>query len=266
MGTRLAALLMAGGLTACAARAAPAATATFTPQQRAQVVQILRNAMKRDPSILRDAIVVLQADNDRLEAQAQHAAITNQKNTLFESSDPSAGNPRGKVTIVEFFDPRCPYCRQLEPMLAKFVSKDGDIRVVYKDFPILGPASELGSRALLAARLQGRYEALRQTLMGSASSDFTQASIRIAAEKAGLDWRSLQRDMNSAGVREKLVENKALAQALGIDGTPTFVIGEKIVEGADIPTIAAAVANARHDRSHDQSKPTAGLSTSAQQR
>jgi protein-disulfide isomerase len=254
---------MAGGLTACAAKAVPAATATFTPQQRAQVVQILRDAMKRDPSILRDAIVVLQSDNDRLEAQAQHAAITNQKNFLFDSSDPSAGNPRGNVTIVEFFDPRCPYCRQLEPMLARFVSKDGNIRLVYKDFPILGPASELGSRALLAARLQGHYEALRQILMGSASSDFTQASIRIAAEKAGVHWPSLERDMTSAGVRKKLMENKTLAQALGIDGTPTFVIGEKIVEGADIPTIAAAVANARHDRSRDQSKPAAGSSTSA---
>jgi protein-disulfide isomerase len=263
MGARLVALMMAGGLTACAAKAVPSATATFTPRQRAQVVQILRDAMKRDPSILRDAIVELQSDNDRLEAQAQHAAIANQNAPLFDSSDPSAGNPRGNVTIVEFFDPRCPYCRELEPTLEKFVSKHGNIRVVYKDFPILGPASELGSRALLAARLQGRYAALRQILMGSASSDFTQASIRIAAEKAGLDWPSLERDMNSGGVRGKLVKNKALAQALGIDGTPTFVIGEKIVEGADIPTIAAAVANARHDRSRDRSKPTVALSTSA---
>jgi protein-disulfide isomerase len=263
IGVRLVALLMAGGLAACAARAAPVASATFTPQQRTQIVQILRDAMKRDPTILRDAIVVLQADNNRLEAQAQHAAIMNQKSMLFDSNDPSTGNPHGSVTIVEFFDPRCPYCRQLAPMLTRLVSKDGAIRLVYKDFPILGPASELGSRALLAAQLQGRYEALRAALMGNASTDFTLASIRSAAEKVGLDWPSLVREMNSAETRRKLSENKALAQTLGIDGTPTLVIGQKIIEGADIPTIAAAVVNARHDRSLDQSKPRVSLSTPA---
>lgn len=257
---RIVSLLLAGGLTACAARAAPIAMATFAPQQRAQIVQILRDAMEKDPTILREAIVVLQADNDRLEAQAQHAAITNHANVLFDSGDPSVGNPRGNVTLVEFFDPRCPYCRQLAPMLMRFVAKDGNVRLVYKDYPILGPASELGSRALLAAQRQGRYEVLREALMG-ASTDFTQSSIRETAERVGLDWARLERDMNSAGIARKLTANNELAQALGIDGTPTIVIDEKIVEGADIPTIAAAVANARHDRSRDQSRLSIGMST-----
>lgn len=256
---RLVALLTAGALTACAAKAAPVATAGFTPQQRAQIVQILRDAMKKDPTILRDAIVVLQADNDRLEAQARHDAITNRENELFDSSDPSVGNPRGNVTLVEFFDPRCPYCRELAPTLERFVSKDGKVRLVYKVFPILGPASELGSRALLAAQRQGRYDALREALMAGSSTDFTQTSIRETAERVGLDWPRLERDMNSAGVDRKLAANKELASALGIDGTPTIVIGEKLVEGADIPTIAAAVANTRHDRSRDQSKLSVGM-------
>jgi protein-disulfide isomerase len=258
--TRLRALavLMAGGLAACSTKAAPVATATFAPRQRAQIVHILRDAMRKDPTILRDAIVVLQADNDRIERQAQRSAIANRANVLFDAGDPFVGNAHAGVTIVEFFDTRCPYCRQLAPMLERFVSKDGNVRLVYKDFPILGPASELGSRALLAAQRQGRYEDLRSLLMAKSSSDLTENSLRETAQDLGLDWPRLQRDMNSADVGRKIAANKNLAQALGIDGTPTIVIGEKIVEGADIATIAAAVANARHDRS----KLSVGMSTS----
>jgi protein-disulfide isomerase len=250
---------MAGGLCGCAVKAAPVAKSTFTSEQRAQIVHIMRDAMKQDPTILRDAIIVLQADNDRLEAQARRTAVARYASGLADSGDPSVGNPRGNVTVVEFFDPRCPYCRQLAPVLARFVARNGDVRLVYKDYPILGPASELGSRALLAAQLQGRYEALREVLMAS-PPDFTRESIRAAAALAHLDWPRLQRDMDSAAVAQKVAANRDLASALGIDGTPTLVIGEKIVEGADLPTIAAAVANARHDRSHDQSKATVGMS------
>lgn len=157
------------------------------------------------------------------------------------------------MTITEFYDPGCPYCRQLAPMLAQCVANDGNVRIVYKDYPILGPASDLGSRALLAAQRQGRYEALREVLMSS-SPDFTEGSIRAAAERVGLDFARLKRDMNSSGVRQKLSTNRELAGALGIDGTPTLIVGEKIIEGADLPSIAAAVANARHDRSRDLSK------------
>lgn len=220
----------------------------------------MHDAMKRDPSILRDAIIVLQADNDRLEAEARQAAISHHASALFDASDPSAGNPHGNVTIAEFYDPRCPYCRQLAPILATFVAKDGNVRIVYKDYPILGPASDLGSRALLAAQRQGRYEALRQALLSS-SPDFTEGSIRQAADRVGLDFAQLKRDMNSIGVREKLSANRELAEALGIDGTPTLIVGEKIIEGADLPSIAAAVANVRHDRSRDLSTARPRIST-----
>jgi protein-disulfide isomerase len=142
-------------------------------------------------------------------------------------------------------------------MLASLVAKDGNIRLVYKDLPILGPASERGSRALLAAARQGRYDALRAALMRDSSldsEDLTAASIRNAAEKLGLDWQRLHQDMESPAIAQQLAANKQLAQDLGIQGTPALVIGQKIVEGADLPTIAAAVANARHDHSLDQSQ------------
>ncbi len=243
MWMRLLAVLAAAALTACAAEATTASNAAFTPEQRAQIVRIVRDAMKKDPSILRDAIVAVQADNDRIEAQA-----------LYDARDPWAGNRHGATTIVEFYDPRCPYCRQLAPQLAAFVAKDGNVRLVYKDLPILGPASELGSRALLAAARQGRYEALPAELMRGSPDDLTAAAIRDDAETLGLDWQRLRHDMDSPAVTRQLAANKQLAADLGVGGTPTLVIGQKIVEGADLPTIEAAVANARYDRSQDQSR------------
>jgi protein-disulfide isomerase len=260
---RLRILGLAGALTlaACAAKTAPVSRASFTPGQRAQIVAVMREAMKKDPSILRDAILAVQADNDRIEAQARRDALTNHRDVLFDANDPSSGNPHGATTVVEFFDPRCPYCKELAPSLARFVANDGNVRLVYKDLPILGPASEMGSRALLAAAYQGRYEELRAAIMRGASEDLTEATVREAAQKLGLDWERLQRDMDSPAIAKRLAANKQLASDLGIEGTPTLVIGQKIVEGADMPTIAAAVANARHDRSRDQSKAAAAMST-----
>lgn len=248
---------LSGALTACGGRGAPSATATFSPEQRTQIVQTLREAMKRDPTILRDAILVLQADNARLEAQAQHDAVANHENMLFAPGDPSIGDPHATLTMVEFFDPRCPYCRQMAPQLSAFVAKNPDVRLVYKDLPILGPASEFGSHALLAAQRQGKYEALREALMSAPSTDFTEGSIREAAQRLGIDWPKMAGDMHDPAIDRTLAANKELAAALGIEGTPTVVVGDKIVEGADLPTIAAAVANARHDRSRDRSKPLA---------
>jgi protein-disulfide isomerase len=257
---RLLAFVAISALTACAAKANSVSSTAFTPEQRTQIVQIMREAMKKDPSILRDAIVVVQADNERIEAQAQHDVLANHQDVIFGVGDQSAGNPRGATTIVEFYDPRCPYCKQLAPQLASFVAKDGNVRLVYKDLPILGPASVMGSQALLAAARQGGYETLRAAIMRGSSEDLTETMIRDAAIKLGLDWQRLRHDMRDPAIAKRLAANKHLAADLGIDGTPTLVIGEKIIVGADLPSISAAVANARHDRSQDQSKVTASMS------
>ena len=96
--------------------------------QRTEIVAILRDALKRDPSILRDAVVALQTDDGEREKTASRAAVVAARNTLIDPSDPVGGNPRGSVTIVEFFDVRCPYCRKLEPEMAAFLAADGDVR------------------------------------------------------------------------------------------------------------------------------------------
>src|SRR5260221_1566089 len=137
-----------------------AMAADFTAQQRAEIVQIVREALKKDPSILRDAVEALQSNESEREAVAARETISANRDALYGQSDPAGGGAQPDVTIVEFLDPRCPYCRHVAPAMASLLQHDPGIRVIYKDMPILGPPSVLASRALLAADRQGRYELL----------------------------------------------------------------------------------------------------------
>lgn len=233
-------ILRLGLLLACL-MSARAQADEFTPAQRAEIVQIMRDALKRDPSILRDAVAALQDD----EGKQQRAKIAAARNSLEDQADPVAGNPKGDVTIVEFFDTRCPYCRKLEPVMAELLRQDHGVRLVYKDLPILGPASVLGSRALLAAQKQQGYEKLRSAIM-SAPPQTTKAMIKDAALQFGLDWPKLERDMDAPSVQQRIDTNLNLARSIGVDGTPALVIGGDLLPGAvDLAELQKAVAAAR---------------------
>ena len=208
-----------------------AAAEQFTPAQRAEIVAIVRQALKQDPSILRDAVAALQADDAAHAAAESQAVLAAHRDMLVTPADPVAGNPHGDVTIVEFFDTRCPYCRSMNPAMQKLIAEDHNVKVVYKDLPILGAASMLGSKALLAAQRQGAYDQMREAVM-QMPSDTTLPMIEGAAEKLGLDWPKLQHDMQSPAIQQQIDTNLRLAQALNIDGTPALVIGNSIVPGA----------------------------------
>jgi protein-disulfide isomerase len=213
----------------------------FTPAQRAEIVRILREALKQDPSILRDAVDAMQAD----EGRARQAALAAAKDRLVDPADPVGGNPNGDVTIVEFFDTRCPYCRKLEPSMAELLSADHGVRLVYKDLPILGPASVLGSKALLAAQKQGGYEKLRSAIM-AAPPETTKAMIQDMAQRLGLDWKRLEHDMDDPSIQARINRNLELARSIGIEGTPALVIGNAMIPGAvEAAELRKAVASAR---------------------
>jgi protein-disulfide isomerase len=231
--------------------AGPAAAQGFSPAQRDEIIAIVREALKTDPSILRDAVAALTADDSQKQEAAAHAAISAAGAELTaKSSDPVAGNPSGDVTIVEFFDVRCPYCKRLEPTMDKLLKQDHGVRLVYKDLPILGPASVLGTKALLAAQLQetkvpGAYIKLREALM-LGGGDVNKETIHAAAQRLGLDWERLQKDMDSADVQTRIDANLKLAHELGIEGTPAMVIGKDLVPGAvDFAELDDAVKKAR---------------------
>ena len=225
--------------------ASGAVAAEFTPAQRGEIVAIVRDALKQDPSILREAVIALQADESERNEQASRAAIAQTQNQLVTPADPVAGDPHGDVTIVEFFDTRCPYCRRLEPVMEKFLASDHRVRLVYKDLPILGPASVLGTKALLAAQQQDAYGKMREAVM-KLPPDTTLAQIETSARALGLDWPRMARDMDAPAVQARIDANPKLAHQLGIQGTPALVIGDDLVPGAvDLPELQKAVAAAR---------------------
>ena len=160
-------------------------------------------------------------------------------------ADPVVGNPNGDVTIVEFFDTRCPYCRKMEPVMESFLTQDHKVRLVYKDLPILGPASVLGTKALLAAQKQDAYASMRDVVM-KLPPDTTLPQIESAARRLGLDWPRMQRDMDDPSVQARIDTNLKLAHTLGIQGTPALLIGNDLIPGAvELPDLQKAVAVAR---------------------
>lgn len=235
---------LAFGLFAGAAAAQPAGG--FTAQQRQEIISIIREALKTDPSLLRDAITALQEDEEQRKQVAARGMIGELGPVLTRTpGDPELGNPKGDVTVVEFFDARCPYCRRMVPVIADLIKRDPNVRVVFKDFPILGPASTVAARALLAAHKQGGYHKLYNVLM-TGSPNVDNDALRAAAGRAGLDWERLQRDMGDPDIQARIQANLTLGRQLDLQGTPAYVIGNQILPGAvDLATLQGAIAAAR---------------------
>ena len=222
---------------ALAAGPAPA-PAAFTPAQHDEIVRILRNAMRTDPSILRDAITALQADEDAQEKTRIRALAT-------DTHDPTAGNPIGDVTVIEFYDPRCPYCRSMHDIVDNLIQQDHGVRLLFKDIPVLGKASDLESRAILAARNQGGYMKMQAALMGDPAQPSID-SIKATAKSLGLNPDKLVADMASPAVHEAIDANLQLAKTLHVQGTPVFFIGDQVLPGAvDAAQLASAIAAVR---------------------
>lgn len=247
---RLSALLLAATLAfPVGAWAQPAPSgAALTQAQRQEVVQILREALRTDPTILRDAIVALQTEDLRTQERATRSAIVARRDALVaDPADPVAGDPRGDVSVVYFYDTRCPYCRRMHPVLAELLrAEPRGVRVVYKDLPILGPASTLEARALLAAARQGGYARMQDALMTRGGGQPTRDSLRAEAARVGLDGDRLLRDMDDPAVQAHLDATIALARELQIQGTPAIVVGDKMLPGAvELPVLRQVIVEAR---------------------
>ena len=217
------------------AGAVPGRDASFTPAQRAEIVAILRDALRTDPSILRDAVGALQADEFRQQAGATRDALATHRQALVGTAgDPTAGDARGRPTLVEFYDTRCPYCHRMVPVMAELVRAVPGLRVVYKDIPILGAGSTLQAKALLSALALGgdaAYLRLQDAVMKDAAAP-TDATIRADAQAAGLDPDRVLAGMGSPAVQARIDANLALSQALHVEGTPALVIGNQLIPGA----------------------------------
>ncbi len=179
-----------------------------------------------------DALTLHQSRQKLAEEQRLQAVMVAQRETLARDPDaPVLGNPEGDVLIVEFFDYRCSYCRSVASTVRRTVEADGNIRLVMKEFPILGPPSVLAARAALAAAKQGKYKAFHFALMGQ-RGDMSLPYLLQVAGNLGLDVERLEQDMQAPDIDRALRRNLDLAQPLGINGTPAFVIGDTLFPGA----------------------------------
>lgn len=151
------------------------------------------------------------------------------------------------VTIVKYTDYQCPFCRKAHRDLARLVEQDARVRIIYRDWPIFGPASEEAARLAIASKWEGKHERFHDALMSS-PAPLTSEVIRAAADDAGVDWSRLQSDLarHEAEVGELLQRNASQARSLGLQGTPAFIVGDTLVEGAlDLASMSELVADAR---------------------
>ncbi|GIL00076.1 MAG: DSBA oxidoreductase [Alphaproteobacteria bacterium] len=242
--TRLTRLLAAGLLLLLVAP--PAAAQENVPADQAEFEARIRAYLMEHPEVIVEALQELERRQQAATQAKQKQAISDFRDELTgQAGDPVAGNPAGAVTVVEFFDYRCPYCKAVAQDMIDTLTAEGDVRIVFKEFPILGPQSEQAARAALAARLQDKYLPFHQALMAH-KGELDEAALFGIAEEVGLDVARLRTDMDSAEIDETISRNIKLANTLAIGGTPAFVVGETLVPGAlDMDTLRKLVAEAR---------------------
>ena len=215
------------------------AATEFTPSQREAIEGVIHDYLMRNPDVLIEA---LRAAEDAKSKQV----LSERHHEIFDDpATPVGGNPQGDVSLVEFFDYRCPYCKQVQPTLETLLRKDPNLRFVYKEMPVLGPSSVIAAHAALAARLQGKYEAFHNAMMAAKGQISDDVVYRVAGS-VGLDIERLKRDMDSPEIDQAVKANLALADALDIRGTPGFVIGNHIIPGAvDLDALKDLIAESR---------------------
>ena len=226
--------------------ATPATAAEFTDAQKTEMGTVIKDYLLKNPEILQQAMAELQRKQAEQQASQASDSIKQNADAIYRASaDQAEGNLKGKVTVVEFFDYNCPYCKRMLPAMAALLESDKDVRIVMKEFPILGEGSVYASRAAVAAVQQGKYWPFHLALLG-AQGRVDQARVLTIAKGLGIDTDKLTKDMQSPAITTMIETNNALAGKLGINGTPAFVIGDKLYPGAiEADQLKTVVAEAR---------------------
>lgn len=196
-----------------------------------RVKELALEAILENPQIIMEAVQLLEQQEATAQAEATADVLKEQRQLL--DQDPNApvlGNPDGDVTVVEFFDYNCPYCRRAMSEVGGLIEADPNVRLVFREWPILGDGSVFAAKAALAARNQDKYKEFHWVLMGM-EERAQEASVLRIAEEIGLDVDQLRSDMEAPEVQAHIDESMRLAQALGFNGTPSFVIGDNLVPG-----------------------------------
>ncbi|HHI82037.1 MAG TPA: DsbA family protein [Rhizobiales bacterium] len=223
----LMAVLTAGLLVPATVKAAE-----FNEAQRAEIGTLVREYLLKNPEVLRDAFRELERRTEEAKAKSAKLAIASNAKELYRAKgDLIAGNPDGKITLVEFFDYNCGFCKRSFSDILKLAETDKDLKIVIKEFPILGPGSLEAARISIASQKQAKYWEFHLALMTARGRMNGDKAMKIA-KKIGLDIKKLKQDMEAPIVREILARNMKLAEALNIQGTPAFLVDDQLFPGA----------------------------------
>jgi protein-disulfide isomerase len=234
-------IILISTLLSCAAL--PALAQELTEDR---VKELVLETIRENPQILLEAMSILEAQKQQAQSAAIAAVLEAEREVLERDPNaPALGSPDGDVTVVEFFDYNCPYCRRSTPELTGLLEEDENLRLVMREWPILGEGSVFAARAALAAREQDMYQEMHEALMALQQPADEMSVLRLA-EALGLDVDRLKADMESSEIEEHLATSMRLAQALGVTGTPAFVIGDELIAGyVEQDVLEAAVEQAR---------------------
>ena len=207
---------------------------TFSPDQRKSVEEIVRDFILKNPEIIIQSIQTLQKRDSRAQDTRVQKFLTDRRMEIaYDPYSYVGGNPQGDVTLVEFFDYQCGFCKRVHPTVQTLLKEDGNIRLVYKEFPILGPASVYAARAAIASIVQGKYLDFHNAMM-ELKGPLTEGRVIKTAKAVGLDTKQLRATME--GQKEETARilqlNNKLAEGLDVNGTPAFVAGDIVIRGA----------------------------------
>ncbi|CAN7568962.1 DsbA family protein [Phyllobacterium sp. LjRoot231] len=239
-------LILAGVSALLSALALLFAAGVLPPLRDAGFERQVRSYLLANPDVIVESVNGMEARQKATEENELTLVLAQRHDDVFnDPASPVGANPQGDATLVEFFDYNCPYCRKATPMLDGLEQADKGLRLVFKEYPILGPGSVFAARAALASQKQGKYLAFHKAMMTYKGQITENSSLEIAAQ-VGLDVERLKKDMEDPAIDEAINRNRALAGVLRISGTPTFVAGKEILRGlVDVDTLKQLIASVR---------------------
>ena len=230
--------------------AAPASAQSFSGEQRGEIERIVKEYQLSHPELLQDVMAELEKRQTLAEAEKHRAAVKEHSATIFSSPrQVTLGNAQGDVTVVEFFDYNCGYCKRAMADMLDLLQNDAKLKFVLKEFPVLGEGSVQAAQVAAAARMQDKggkkYLEFHQKLLGGRGTADKTRALAVAKE-VGFDMARIEKDMTSDEVKAQLEESFKLAEALGLNGTPSYVVGNDVVVGAvGLNTLKEKVNSAR---------------------
>ena len=209
---------------------AQAQDAAFTPAQKKEIEAMFQDYLMNNGKVIMDSVEQFRQKSEEEKTKVFDEKIKASHDKIYnDPTSPVAGNAKGDVTLVEFFDYNCGYCKMAFKDLQTLIGEDKELKVVFKEIPILSEASHTAARYALAANMQGKYWEFHQELMTSGAN--SESSIELSAKKVDLDIEKLKKDADSSEIRSTLEKNLELSREIGITGTPGFVIGDQALRG-----------------------------------